>query len=143
MAALNKFNIFVQDLARGNHNWATTGHTFKVALLTAAPVATNTVFADLTELAAVNGYTAGGSTATVSSEGQTAGLEKIVLASVTFTASGGNMGPFRYCALYNSTQTSPVKPLVGWADYGSDLTLGNGEPFTVTFDTTNGAITIQ
>lgn len=143
MAALNKFSVFVQDLARGNHNFATSGNTFKLALATAAPVATNTVFSNITELAAGNGYTAGGNTLTISSEGHTAGLEKIVISSSTFTASGGSMGPFRYCVVYNFTTASPVKPLVGWADYGSDLTLGNGEPFTVTFDTTNGAITIQ
>jgi hypothetical protein len=58
-----------------------------------------------------------------------------------FTASGA-VGPFRYAALYNDTQASPVKPLIAWWDYGSSISLANGDTFTVAFDATNGVLTI-
>jgi hypothetical protein len=52
---------------------------------------------------------------------------------VVFTASGGSFGPFQYVALYNDTQTSPVDPLVAWWDYGSAISINDGETFTVDF----------
>jgi hypothetical protein len=58
MATFNKFNAFVEHLAEGVHNLQS--HTLKVMLTNTAPVATNSVRADLTEIAAGNGYTAGG-----------------------------------------------------------------------------------
>ena len=139
MASYNKHNQFVEDLAKGKHNL--NSDTLKVALTNVAPVATNSVFADLTEIAAGNGYTAGGGTATFSSGAQTAGTYKLVLADVVFTASGA-VGPFRYADLYNSTQTSPLKPLIAWWDYGSAVTLAIGDTFTIDFDATNGVLTI-
>ena len=89
MASYNKFNCFVEDLAEQVHNLQSD--TLKVALTNTLPVATNTVFANITEIAAGNGYTAGGTTATVSSSAQTSGTYKLVLNDVTFTASGGAM----------------------------------------------------
>jgi hypothetical protein len=50
MATYNKFNQFVDDLAKGVHNFAS--HTFKVMLTNTAPVATNAVKADITEITA-------------------------------------------------------------------------------------------
>lgn len=58
MATFNKFNAFVQDLTRKVHNL--NSDTLKILLTNVAPVATNAVKADLTEIAAGNGYTAGG-----------------------------------------------------------------------------------
>ena len=66
----------------------------------------------------------------------------LLLATVAgFTATGA-MATFRYAVVYNDTQTSPAKPLVGWTDYGSAVSMVNTNTFTVDFDGTNGAITV-
>lgn len=139
MAAYNKIYQFVQDLANKKHDLS--ADTFKVMLTNVAPVATNSVYGDLTDLSTANGYTAGGAAATITSSTQTTGTEKWILQNVVWTASG-TIGPFRYAALYNFTQSSPVKPLIAWWDYGSSVTLANGDTFTVAFDATNGVLTI-
>ena len=141
MATFNKFNSFVAELGNATHNFATC--SFKVMLVNTAPVATNTVKADLTEISAGNGYSAGGNAAALTSWAQSSGTAKLVLADpATWTASGGSVGPFRYAVLYNDTPTSPADPLIGYWDYGSSVTLASGETFTVDFDATNGVLTV-
>jgi hypothetical protein len=66
-----------------------------------------------------------------------------VLADITLSASGGNVGPFRYVYLYNDTVTSPADPLIGYYDYGLSLTLNDGDSFTLDFSATNGVIQIS
>ena len=138
MASFNKFNIFVLDVSNGKHNLGSD--TLKVMLTNSAPVATNAVKADITDISAGNGYSAGGSQASQVSNTQTSGTEKLILGNVTFTASGGSIGPFRYCVLYNDTQASPVKPLIGYYDYGTNLTITAGNSFQVQFDAVNGVL---
>jgi len=140
MAAYNKANQFVEDLAKKVHNLDTD--TFKIALSTTTALATMAVLADITEIGAGNGYVAGGNTATFSSGAQTSGTFKWVLADVTFTASGGNMNAFRYAWLYNATPSSPLKPLVAWFDYGTNIIITSGNSFTVDLDQVNGVFTL-
>lgn len=140
MAAFNKFNQFVEDLAKKVHNL--NSDTLKVMLSNVAPVATNAIKTDITEIAAGNGYSAGGATATFVSGAQSSGTYKLVLADTTFTASGGSIATFRYVVLYNDTPTSPADPLIGWYDYGTTLTITSGNSFTVDFDGTNGVLTL-
>lgn len=140
MATFNKFRQFVEDVAEKVHNLG--ADTLKVMLVNTAPVNTNSVKADLTEITAANGYTAGGTAASISSSAQTTGTYKLVLADVVFTAAGGTIGPFRYAVLYNDTPTSPADPLIAWWDYGSSITLNDTETFTVDFDATNGVLQI-
>lgn len=139
MAAYNKFNQFVEDVAEKVHNLGTD--TLKIMLTNTAPVATNAIKADLTEIGAGNGYTAGGTQTTQSSSAQTSGTYKLVTGDVVFTASGGAIGAFRYAVLYNDTPTSPADPLIGWWDYGSSITLADGETFTVDMNPTTGVLT--
>jgi hypothetical protein len=139
MAAFNKFNSFVEALAEKVHNLGSD--TLKVMLTNTAPVATNTVKANLTEISAGNGYTATGNTASVTSSAQTSGTYKLVLGDpATWTATGGSIGPFRYAVLYNDTATNDE--LIGWWDYGSSITLASGESFAVDFDPTTGVLTL-
>ena len=140
MSAFNKFNQFVEDLAEKVHNLG--ADTIKVLLTNTAPAVGNSVKADLTEISAGNGYTAGGTQATVASSAQSSGTYKLVLSDVTFTAAGGSIGPFRYAILYNDTPTAPADPLIGWYDYGSSITLTDGNSFLVDFDGTNGVLTL-
>lgn len=141
MASYNKFQAFVENLLISNLDF--NADTFKVMLTLTAPVATNSVKADLTEISAGNGYTAGG-TATTISHSRSSGTSKITGTDVVFTASGGAIGPFRYAVLYDDTPTSPADPLIAWWDYGTvgGITLNSGETFTVDFDATNGIFQI-
>jgi hypothetical protein len=140
MASFTKFHQFVEDKNHGVHNLGSD--TLKVMLTLTAPVAaTSEVKADLTEIAAGNGYTAGGNTLTVSSSGQTSGTYKLVLADSVFTAETGSIADFRYAVVYNDTPTSPADPLIGFFDYGSTVSLPTGETFTIDFDPSTGAIT--
>lgn len=138
MASYNKHQAFVEHLAEKVHNLGSD--TLKVLLTNTAPTAANSVKADLTEISAGNGYTAGGNTPTISSSAQTSGTYKLVLADTVFTASGGSIGAFRYVDFYNDTPSSPADPLIGWWDYGSSITLADTETFTVDFDATNGVL---
>lgn len=138
MATFTKFQSFVEAVAEKVHNLG--ADTLKVLLCNTAPVNTNTVKANLTEISAGNGYTAGGTAASISSSAQTSGTYKLTLADVVFTASGGSIGPFRYAVLYNDTATNDE--LIAFWDYGSSITLASGETFTVDFDATNGVLQI-
>lgn len=135
----NVFDDFKEQLAKGTHDLDGT-HVIKVMLSNVAPIATNSIKTDLTEIAAGNGYTAGGSASTPTLT-ETGGTAKLVLTDVVVTASGGSVGPFRYVAVYNDTSASDN--LIGWVDYGSAVTLSDGEAFTVDFDATNGVLTIS
>ena len=143
MAAFNKFNQFVADVASGVHQLQTgTAQVFKVMLTNTAPTAANAVKADITELGAGNGYTAGGVSVGTITGSQTSGTFKFVGGTDPVVTASGAVGPFRYVVLYNDTPTSPAKPLIGWWDYGSAVTLASGETFTVDLDQTNGILTL-
>ena len=141
MAAFNKFDAFVEALAEKVHDLGSD--TLKVYLTNDTPSASaDAVKADLAEITPGNGYTAGGNAAAQTSSSQTGGLYKLVLGDPsTWTASGGNIGPFRYAVLYNDTTASDN--LIGYWDYGTSITLGAGDTFTVDFDPTTGVLTLQ
>lgn len=139
MAAFNKFNIFVSDVAQKVHNL--NSDILKIMLTDVAPVATNTIKSNLTEITAANGYTAGGNTATFVSGTDTAGLYRLILAQTSWTASGGSIAQFRYAVLYNSTAGSAN--LIGFWDFGAEVNLTNGNTFTAALDQTNGVLTLQ
>lgn len=137
MASFVKYQTGVEALVEGINAGS---DTWKIGLTNRAPVvATDTTLANATEIAAGNGYTAGGNACSVTSSAQTSGTYKLVLASPTaWTATGGSMGPFQYAFLYDSTTNN----LVGYWDYGSAVTLSVGESFTVVLDATNGVFTV-
>jgi hypothetical protein len=135
MVAFNKFDTFQKDLLLGAHRLAAAGDVVKACLTNTAPVVGNTVKANITEITAQFGYPAGGSD--ILNDVTAAGaVGQLVGTDVTWTAAGGTFGPFRYVVLYNDTQTVPAKPLVGWYDYGSNISVNDTESFTVDFGAT-------
>jgi hypothetical protein len=135
MASYNKFNIFVEDLMNKVHDLFGTSSAdlARIALTNTAPVATNALFSDITEIAAGFGYTAGGED-TQNDGSRATGTFTLTGTKVVWTASGGSIGPFRYVVFYNDTPSSPLNPLVAWWDHGSGVTLNDGETFTVKFN---------
>lgn len=127
MSAFNKFEVFSEDLSEKVHDL--NADTLKIYLTNTAPdVATDAVKADLAEISAGNGYTAGGFDSQ-NSTSRTGGVTSVLGVDVDITASGGSIGPFRYAVLYNDTAAGD--PLIGYWDYGSSLTLADGESVTV------------
>lgn len=131
-ASFNKFNNFLHNLALQVMNLNTD--TVKAMLTNTAPVATNSVYADVSgaELGSGNGYTTGGATVSGTGVSNSSGTETMTASATTWTSVTGNMGPFRYIVYYDSTPVS--KPLIGWYDRGSSVTLDgtNGDVFTDT-----------
>ena len=130
MATYNKFNQTVEDLAHGVYNLGTDQLVVALTAAANAPVATNSVLANLTEISYTN--CSSRNVTTTTSEGSDGSYE-LVLTDLTLTASGGTVGPLRYVILYSDTPTSPADPLLGWWDYGSDITLQDGETLLIDF----------
>lgn len=138
MASYVKFQCFAGDLAGKVHDVLGTAgssaDTLKIYLSNTAPnVSTNAVKGDLAEITNQNGYTAPVSTGNVGAN--SSGTVTVTGTNITITASGGSVGPFRYVVLYNSTAGSV--PLIAYWDYGSSLTLNDGDSFVIKFN--NGA----
>jgi hypothetical protein len=137
MASCNFFNAFKEN---GVETCNLGSDVFKVALCAAAnaPVATNSVLADLTTVSTANTDSV---TLTTSSSAQTSGTYKLIIADKVITATGA-VGAFRYVVIYDDTPTSPADPLVCWYDYGSEISLSTGETLTLDFDPTNGLLSL-
>jgi hypothetical protein len=132
MATYNKFQAWAENMPEAA-NLATD--QFVIALTNSAPVATNSVLADITQISYTN---LSSRNVTTTSSSQSSGTYTLVLADLVMTASG-SVGPFRYVVLYDDTVAGD--PLVGWWDYGSSITMANTETFTVDF--TGAAITLS
>lgn len=137
MATFNKLGGFVEHVAEGVHNLGS--NQLVVALSNTAPGSESTpptgatstcILANVTQITYTN---LSSRNLTTSSSSQSSGTYSLVLTDLVLTSSGGSTGPFRYVYLYNDTPTSPADPLIGYWDYGSSVTLADGETFTVDF----------
>lgn len=135
MASFAKINSFVEAVAEKAHNLGSD--QLVIALTNTAHTSSWTQLSDLTQVSYTNLSTRN---ITTSSSAQTSGTYKLVLADLTLTSTGGSTGPFRYVYIYNDTSTSDL--LVGYYDYGSSITLNDGDSFVIDFDATGGVLTI-
>jgi hypothetical protein len=134
MATFNKFQPFVEAVAEKKHNLGSD--QLVVALSNSAPSAANAILTDITQISYTN---LSSRNVTTSASAQTSGTYKLTLTDLVLTASGA-VATFRYVILYNDTATND--DLIGWWDYGSAVTLANGETFTIDFDGSSGVLTI-
>jgi hypothetical protein len=128
MASFNKFNSFVEAVAEKVHNLGSD--TLTIALTAAAnpPVSTNTQLSNLTQVSYTN---LSSRVLTGVTSAQTLGTYALKANNLVLTASG-TVATFRYIVLYNDTATNDE--LIGWFDFGGNVSLLNGETFTITWD---------
>jgi hypothetical protein len=136
-SSFNKFNSFVEACAEKVHNLGSDTITVALCAAASAPVASNTVLANLTQISYTN---CSSRVVTTTSSAQSSGTYKLVLQDLTLTASGGSIAAFRYVVLYNDTASNDE--LIGWYDYGSDVTIANGESLLLDFDGSGGVLTL-
>lgn len=142
MATFTKINDWADYLGEGV-NLSTD--QFAIALSNTAPASEtpvptadgNGVLANVTEVTYTN---LSARTLTTSSSSQASGTYKLVIADKTLTSTGGSTGPFRYIYVYDDTVAGD--PLVCYYDYGSSITLADGESLNIDFDGTNGLFSI-
>ncbi len=134
MLTAQKFQSFVNQLGLGTFNLNTD--TLKLMLTNVAPVVTNTIKANLTEIAAGGGYTAGGED-TQNSWAASVGTATLTGTEITWVATVGGMAQFRYLALYDDTPAGD--PLAIFWDNAVAVTLAEGESFIARFN--NGSPT--
>lgn len=143
MATFTKINGFVEHLAEKVHNLASD--ELMIAFTNSDPTAAlnaSTAAAVLATVSEVSYTFASTRVVAQSSSAQTTGTYKLILDDLTVTASGGAIGPFRYVVLYNNTPTSPADPVIGVYDYGSSITVADGETFKFDASAVNGVLTV-
>ena len=144
MATFNKVNDFVVNAV---HNMDLESDQVVVALSNTAPSSEtsdpssdgNGILGNVTQIAYTN---LSSRNVTTTSSTQTSGTYKLVLSDITLTSSGGSTGPFRYVYIYNDTVATPADALIGYYDYGSSLTLNDGDSLTIDFSAANGVLQI-
>jgi len=144
MATFNKVNDFVVNAV---HNMDLASDQVVVALSNTALASEssnpssdgNGILANVTQVTYTYLSTRD---VTTSSSTQSGGTYKLVLADITLTSTGGATGPFRYVYIYDDTVATPTDPLIGYYDYGSSLTLNDGDSLTVDFSAANGVLQI-
>ncbi len=134
MATYVKFNQFIEDVHKGVHNFTSDSTcTLTVALCTNAnaPVAGNSVLADLTQISYTN---LSSRVITGITAEQVTGTLSLTATDLVLTASGA-VATFRWVVIYNDDPTSPADPLICFFDHGSDVTMANGETYTIDIPT--------
>lgn len=130
-SAFTFFEAFREKLAEKAHDLG--ADQLKVALLAAAnaPSASgDAVIADVTEISYTN---CSSRNVTTSSSAYSGGTYTLTLADLTLTAGGGAIAAFRYVVLFNDTTAGDM--LIGYLDYGADVTLADTETLLIDFGT--------
>ena len=126
MATFTKVLSFPEACAEKVHNLGSD--TLTVALTNTTPTTTWTQLSDLTEVSYTN---LSSRVITTTSSSSSAGTYTLALQDLVLTASGA-VATFRYVYIYNDTATNDE--LIGYIDYGSELTLADTETLTLDFN---------
>lgn len=142
MASFTKVNDFVVNLANAMDLDA---DTLVVALSNTDPTAGTNVVSDgngvLANISQISYTNLSSRTLANVTSTQTSGTYKLSADDLTLTASGGSVAAFRYIVIYDDTVTSPADPVIGYYDYGTSLTLNDGDTFTIDIGA-NGILTL-
>lgn len=142
MASFTKVNDFVVNLANAMDLDA---DTLIVALSNTDPTAGTNVVSDgngvLANISQISYTNLSSRTLANVTSTQTSGTYKLSADDLTLTASGGSVAAFRYIVIYDDSVTSPADPVIGYYDYGTSLTLNDGDTFTIDIGT-NGILTL-
>jgi hypothetical protein len=141
MATFVKVNDFVHHLGEGGHNFAAAGgDQYQVALSPTAPASESSnplldgdgILANVTQIAYTNLST---QNLVINSSSVSSGEYTINFTDLVLSASGA-VATFRYVYIFNQDMvTTPATDgLVCNFDYGSDLTLADGESLTIDFE---------
>jgi hypothetical protein len=134
-ATYNKYQQFMEDTFKGVHNFTSDATcTVTVALSNTAGDADATK-ATLSQITQVSYTNCSSRVVTGITAEHTTGTVHLTGTDLVLTASGGAIGPFRYVIFYNDDPTSPADPLMCWFDYGSAVTINDGETFTIDLQT--------
>jgi hypothetical protein len=140
MASFVKVNDFVEYAVEGMNLGS---DTLIVALSNTDPTSGTNVTADgngvLANISQVSYSNLSSRTLANVTSTQSSGTYKLSADDLTLTASGGAVAAFRYVVIYNDTVAND--PVVGYYDYGSSLTLNDGDTFTIDIGT-NGILTL-
>lgn len=126
------FNKFMADLGSGLIDWGSD--TIRVALYSDISNfnADTTVYSNTNELASANGYTQNNKAAAGAVlQNDTDDVAQYDLADVTWTASGGAIGPASGALVYDVTNGSGAAYLI---DFAAAKTADNGTDFKITID---------
>ncbi len=130
-ATFNKFQDFIEQIGKAEHQLHAAGHAYKAMLTNEQPLVGDTVKGDMAEISMVNETNHGAGGADIENDyTEAAGQGTLTGVDKVFEASGGTVGPFQFVVIYN---TNAGVYLVCWFDYGSAITLQDGETFTVDF----------
>ena len=135
------YDTFIELM--GDNTIDMDGDTFKIELHNAYTFsAAHDERADVsgTALATGNGYTNPGQNLASVTWSQTSGTTTGDAADVTWSASGGSIGPATEAIIYSDTSTNDK--LVCDIDFGGSQTAGDGTDFKITFNA-SGIFTIS
>jgi len=135
MATFTKINSFTEKLAEKAFNLGSD--TLTIALTNTAHTASWSQLSELTQVSYAN---LSSRVITITSSAQVTGTYKLVLADLILTSTGGTTGAFRYVYIFDDTATNDE--LICLFDYGSSITLQDGDTFTIDFDPSNGVLQI-
>jgi len=138
MAGANKFQPYVEKV---NEKKIDSGaDQFTILLSNVLPTGLEGFQSQITEIAYTN---LGARDFTTLSSAQTGGIYKLVLQSLVIAATGP-VATFQYAILCDRTPgAAAINPVCLWYDYGSPITMANGQTISFNVSATDGVLKWQ